>query len=75
MQSVTAYQPIPLNELRQKGFEALVKELGASNALRFLSLYEPGHGDYTKERHAWLGTLTIDQITDDIYRLRAEGKL
>ena len=37
-----------LAEVRRRGFEALVRELGAANALRFLHLYGVGHGDYTR---------------------------
>ena len=33
-------------ELRSRGFQALVKELGWVNAVRFLREYEAGGGDY-----------------------------
>ena len=38
------------NELRQRGFEALVASLGWTNAVRFLQQYETSHLNYTKER-------------------------
>lgn len=60
-------------ELRKAGFEALVERLGPAGALRFLHLFDPGHGDYTKERHAWLDDLTVDEIAQSI-EARAEGR-
>ncbi len=66
---------MPVGQLKRKGFEALVKELGAANALRFLSLYEEGSGDYTKERGTWLGSMTIEQISQEILQLREKGEL
>jgi hypothetical protein len=42
------------NELRQKGFEALVAGLGWVNAVRFIQQYERGRGDYIHERDQML---------------------
>lgn len=66
---------LALPELRRRGFEVLVRELGAANALRFLHLYAPGHGDYTRERDGWLSGLTIEQIEEEIRHLRARGEI
>ena len=41
-------------ELRSRGFQALVKELGWVNAVRFLREYETGAGDYVRERESFL---------------------
>jgi hypothetical protein len=41
-------------ELRSRGFQALVKELGWVNAVRFLREYETGGGDYVRKREAIL---------------------
>jgi hypothetical protein len=38
------------HELREKGFEVLVANLGWVNAVRFIQQYERGRGDYTRER-------------------------
>jgi len=43
-----------LAQIHQKGLEALFRELGPVDAVRFLHLYDKGHGDYTKERSQWL---------------------
>jgi hypothetical protein len=37
-------------ELRARGFDALVAQLGWVNAVRFIQQYERGSGDYTRER-------------------------
>jgi hypothetical protein len=37
-------------ELRQQGFDALVKTLGWVNAVRFLQQYEASSLDYTRDR-------------------------
>jgi hypothetical protein len=41
-------------ELRRKGFAALVANLGWVNAVRFIQQYESGQGDYTRERQQLL---------------------
>lgn len=43
-----------LNEIHKQGIDALVKELGPVDAMRFLQIYDQGSGDYTKERKKWL---------------------
>ena len=57
-------------ELRRKGFQALVDALGVVDAIRFLQQYDPGHGDYTKERHQWLEPLTMDDFLAYMNRQR-----
>jgi hypothetical protein len=48
--------------LQRAGIDALVKELGAVDAVRFIRLYDNGHGDYTKERHATFDGMSVDDI-------------
>jgi hypothetical protein len=38
-----------LNEIHKQGIEALVKVPGPVDAVRFLQIYDPGSGDYTKD--------------------------
>lgn len=67
---------LSLPELRKRGFEALVRDLGPANALRFLHLYGAGHGDYTHDRDRWLsGLLTIEQIEEEIRGMKARGEI
>jgi hypothetical protein len=66
---------LSLPELRRQGFEVLVRELGPANALRFLHLYGGGRGNYTRERDQWLSGLSIEQIEEEIRRMKARGEI
>lgn len=55
-------------ELRRVGLDALVKALGPIGMARFLQQFDPGHGDYTAERHAILGDPTVDELMDEAER-------
>lgn len=59
-------------ELRRKGFLALVDALGYVNAIRFLQQYDPGQGDYTKERQQWLEQLNLDDFRTYVKRKREQ---
>ena len=52
-------------ELRCRGLEILVRELGYADAMRFLLQYETGHGDYTRQRHELLPPWTVDQLIEE----------
>ena len=45
-----------ISEIRKEGIEALSQALGPVDMARFISSYETGSGDYTKDRHQWLPT-------------------
>ncbi len=64
-----------LPELRSRGFEALVRELGVANAIRFLHLHRTGTGDYTQDRERWLAGLTIEQVEEEIRRMKLRGEV
>jgi hypothetical protein len=51
-----------MNEIRKAGIDALVKELGPVNAIRFLQQYETGKGDYTKERDKITTGMTMESF-------------
>lgn len=57
-----------LYEIRMEGWKALTDRLGPSGAMRFMMQYDPGHGDYSKERHEMFAALTIDTLVDAIER-------
>ena len=59
---------LALSEIRQKGWYALVKELGYAAATKFMLLYEPGSGDYTQERRDILKETTIEKVREDILK-------
>jgi hypothetical protein len=58
-----------LNEIRIKGFQVLVKNLGPADAIRFIQSYTHGSGDYTKERKQWL-TQDFDTVMAGIKECR-----
>lgn len=49
---------------------ALCRELGVSNALRFLQGYSNGKGDYTKERKVIYEKHTLEDILTQIKQRR-----
>jgi len=55
-------------ELRSRGFQALVKELGWVNAVRFLRQYETGGGDYVHERDSILPDWDADTLVEKALR-------
>jgi hypothetical protein len=55
-------QTKPLSEITQQAIELLFKEMGIVSALRFLSQFTTGYGDYTQEREALFKDLTLDGI-------------
>lgn len=57
-------------QIRTKGLEALVRELGTVGMIRFIQLFEPGSGDYTKEREDLLKGITLNEIMSEIQSKR-----
>ena len=55
-----------ISVIREKGFKALTKELGASGMAIFIRQFENGRGDYTKEREETLQDVSIDDIVASI---------
>ncbi len=53
-------------EIRREGFQALLQRLGPAGTIRFLQQFDPGFGDYTKDRHGWLDDLNLDDIAEAI---------
>lgn len=56
-------------ELRRRGMEALLRELGPAGMARFLRQFEHGQGDYTQDRETWLGDPTVQELAS---RLREQ---
>ena len=59
-----------LNSIRRLGINALTEKLGPIGMIEFIRQFDTGYGDYTKERHAWLDNLTIDDINNEIIKMR-----
>ncbi len=52
-------------EFERHALSVLAHELGLADYARFLRLFS-GRGDYTAERHQWLGHLTVEDIAKDL---------
>ena len=53
----------PSAEIVERGYRALLRELGPAGFIQFLQHFEKGSGDYTADRHRWL-TQNVDEIFD-----------
>jgi hypothetical protein len=62
----------PLSELTNRATNALVKELGAVDTLRFLSQFRAGSGNYTAEREQLFKGESVQSIVANI---KAKRKL
>lgn len=59
-----------MNEIRRTGIQLLTENLGAVGMIRFLQQSDLGWGDYTKERHQWLGNPSLSEIEADIKAMK-----
>ena len=59
-----------LEQIRNAGVEALLRELGPVGMIRFLQQYETGRGDYTLDRHSWLDGDSVDSVSAQIREWR-----
>ena len=50
------------HQVAELGFRALVASLGAGGALDFMLQYEPGEGDYTKERQSIVQSFRLEGL-------------
>ncbi len=55
-----------LEQIRSAGLELLGQHLGATGMVRFLQHSETGHGNYTEERHQWLGDPPLEKVVAEI---------
>jgi len=53
-------------QLKSDGFAVLVEKLGMADAIRYLQLFDPGAGDYTRERRQWLDQLTPHEVLQSV---------
>ena len=63
-----------LSVIREKGFKALTKELGASGMAIFIRQFEGGKGNYTEERQETLKDISIEDIVLSIKKRKQSTK-
>ncbi len=65
---------LTLDEIRQKGLDALRRELGPAGMIRFLQQFETGSGNYAKTRQTWVEETSLDQIRTLTGRTKSSRK-
>ena len=63
---MTRSSSMSLYEIRMEGWKALTERLGPAGAMRFMMQYDPGHGDYSNERHEIFDALTMEELLQTI---------
>ena len=66
----TALDEMTDEQFRQHALEILQRELGLGGFARFLRVYRPGTGDYTRDRRKWQRGITVQEIMEDIKKRR-----
>jgi len=57
-------------QIQQVGYDALVNALGPEDAIRFIRSFDPGSGDYTRDRKKYLKNKSVKQIGKGILELQ-----
>ena len=57
-------------QIQNEGYQALVNALGPEDAIRFVRSFDPGCGDYTRDRKKYLKNKTVRQIGNEILELQ-----
>jgi hypothetical protein len=63
----------PLPQLNRRVFEILLRELGETETMRFLSQLNRGSGNYTEERRVLFEKLSLDEIRDGVRNLPTDN--
>jgi hypothetical protein len=53
--------------------DALINSLGIADTIRFIQYFNPGKGDYTKERHQWLDEKTLTDVLVEMKQLSEDN--
>jgi hypothetical protein len=56
----------PIAQVTQRATDALVRELGVVDAIRFLGQFRAGSGDYTAQRQALFGEASVRELAAQI---------
>jgi len=57
-------------QVRTRGLAALRDALGRAGMIRFLQQFDPGSGDYTRERRKWVAQTSLEQIMREAKQVR-----
>ena len=66
--------PMSLYQIRLEGWKALTERLGPAGAMRFMMQYDPGHGDYSRERHDMFASVTLGEVLSAIERRETDDR-
>ena len=61
----------PLSEVNHEAIRVLSEHIGVVDTFRFVNQFTIGHGNYTAERDAMFGHLTLDDIISTIEQKRS----
>ncbi|MBC7856170.1 MAG: hypothetical protein IAF94_22290 [Pirellulaceae bacterium] len=61
----------PMSEVNHEAIRLLSEQIGVVDTFRFVNQFTTGHGNYTDERDALLGNLTLEEIVAAIEKKRA----
>ena len=67
-----AVQTKPLAEITQEAIKVLFQTLGIVNTVRFINQFTTGYGNYTEEREALFGDITLDEVISEIKQSKSE---
>jgi hypothetical protein len=56
----------PISTINQRATDALIREVGVVDTVRFLNQFRTGSGDYTAEREELFRGMSVKDIIDDI---------
>jgi hypothetical protein len=59
-------QALTMEQIRERGIRVLGERLGIVGMVRFLQQAETGWGNYTEERHQWLGDPDLRTLAKEI---------
>ncbi|HRG77709.1 MAG TPA: hypothetical protein PLX69_24325 [Leptospiraceae bacterium] len=62
---------LTLNEIREKGLNALTKDLTPTEVAKFFQMFEKGEGDYTVEKKNLYKNKSIDSIYQEVISSRS----
>ncbi len=64
----------PISEVTQRATNALIKEIGIVDTIRFLNQFRAGVGDCTKERHKLFKNMSVKDIVGEIKKQRKKNE-